>query len=89
MSRGWFFAVLGLSVLGFVLIGGPVWRHPREGHLVRITASYLMIPPLVWAALRRERPFPLGRLAAASAVISLMKLVVTALLLGGIALATR
>ena len=89
MSRGWFFAVLGLSVLAFVLIGGPVWRHPHDGHLVRITVSYLMIVPLVGAALRRERPFPFGRLAVASAVIALMKLVLTALLLASVALATR
>jgi len=89
LTRGWFLAILGLSVLGFVVIGGPVWRHPREGHFLRIVASYTMILPLVGLALRNERPFPLGRFVAASALIGLVKLVVTALLLGGIALATR
>jgi hypothetical protein len=85
LTRGWFFAILALSVLGFVAIGGPVWLHPREGHFVRITASYLMILPLVGLALRRERPFPLGRMLAASAMIALAKLIVTALLLAAIA----
>jgi hypothetical protein len=89
LTRAEFFAILGLSVLGFVVIGGPVWRQPQGGHFGRIVLSYGLIVPLVAVVLRRERPYPTGRVVAASALIALVKLVVTTLLLAAITLATR
>ena len=89
LTRTEFFAILGLSVLAFVVIGGPVWRAPQGGHFGRIVLSYGLILPLVAAVLRRERPYPTGRVLAASALIALVKLIGTTLLLAAIALATR
>ncbi len=81
LTRGQFFAILGVAVGCFVLLGGPVWVHPRGEHLARIALSYAVIPPAVAWALRRQRPFPVGRAVAASALIALVKLVATTLLL--------
>ena len=75
LTRAEFFAILGLSVLGFVVIGGPVWRQPHGSHFVRIVASYGLIVPIVALVLRREHPFPAGRVLAASALLALAKLV--------------
>ena len=86
LTRGQFFAILGFSVACFALVGGPVWEHARGAHFVRITVSYGVILPAVALALSRERPFPTGRVFAASALIALAKLVVTALLLAGLVL---
>jgi hypothetical protein len=89
LSRTEFLTILGLSVVGFVVIGGPVWRQPQAGHFGRIVLSYGLIVPLVAVVLRREHPYPTGRVLAASALIALAKLIVTTLLLAAIALATR
>jgi hypothetical protein len=87
LGRGQFLAILGISVLLFVLVGGPVWSHLRESHFGRIVWSYAFIVPAVTAALHRNgRARPLAVLAA-SAVIALVKLLVTAGLLIAIALA--
>ena len=48
LGRGQFLAILALSVAGFVLIGGPVWRHVHDPHFVRIVASYRRSPR--WSA---------------------------------------
>jgi hypothetical protein len=89
MRHGPFFAILGIAVLSFVVIGGPVWRDPHGDHFARIALSYAVIVPLVGLAFRRRRPFPTGQALAAIAVIALVKLVVTAALLAVVALASR
>ena len=88
LSRGWFFAILALSLVGFVFIGGPIWMDPRGRHFGRITMSYLVIPAATAVAFRRHRPFPFGRFVAATAMLSLIKLVVTAALLAVVVLAS-
>lgn len=87
LRRGQFLAILALSIAGFVLIGGPVWRHVHDRHLVRIVASYLAIPPLVAAALVWNAAFSWRHLAGATVVIALAKLLVTAGLLVALAIA--
>ena len=89
LSRAQFFGILTLSVVVFVLLDGPVWNHLRGSHFTRIAVSYTLIVPAVGLALRHDRPFPFGRALAASALIALVKLVVTAVLLALIAIAIR
>ena len=87
LTRAQFLVILGLSVVLFVFVGGPVWTHLRDGHFARIAVSYGVIPPAVAVALRRSgRVRPLV-VVGASAVIALVKLVVTAALLVAVALA--
>ena len=87
LPRGRFLAILAVSIAGFVLIGGPVWRDPHGDHFMRIALSYAVIVPLVLLAFRRRRPFPVGLAVAAIAMLALAKLVVTAVLLALVALA--
>jgi hypothetical protein len=87
LGRGQFFAILALSTLLFVFVGGPVWRHVHDPHFLRITVSYAAILPAVWAALARNRAARLPLILGASAVLALVKLVVTAALLVMLALA--
>jgi hypothetical protein len=84
LGSGPFFAILGLSALCFALVPTPVWADPHGEHFWRLTLSYALIPAAVAIALRTERPFPIGRWVAASALLALVKLVVTALLLIGV-----
>jgi len=78
MTRAWFLGILAASVLGFLLIDGPVWRHLHDGHFRRITLSYAMIPLGVLAAFGRSWRDRIGQMLAATAVIALAKLVLTA-----------
>jgi hypothetical protein len=87
LGRGQFFAILGLSLVVFAFAGGPVWRHLRDGHTLRIAGSYGIILPLVWAARRRNGAAGVGGTLVASAVIAAIKLVLTAGLLVLLALA--
>lgn len=87
LPRGRFLAILAISVAAFVVVGGPVWRDPHGDHVARIALSYAVIVPLVGLAFARRRPFPLGLALAAMAVIALIKLVLTAALLGLVVLA--
>lgn len=89
LSRAQFALILGASIGVFLLLGGPVWTHLRGDHFARITVSYGLILPGVALAMRRRHPFPIGRALAASALIGLVKLVVTAALLAIIAIAVR
>jgi len=89
MPRGWFLAILALAVACFMAIGGPVWRNPHGDHFTRITLSYAVIVPLVAVAFRHRRPFPIGAACAAIAMIALVKLVLTAVLLALVTMATR
>jgi hypothetical protein len=87
LGRLQFFAILAVSIALFVFIDGPVWRHVHAAHLRRITLSYGVIPVAVAAALAWNRTPRLSLLIGASAVVALIKLVVTAGLLVAIALA--
>jgi hypothetical protein len=87
LTRGQFATILGLSVALFVLVDGPLWAHLRDGHTTRIAVSYGVIPPAVALALHRNRSARLPLVLGASAVIALVKLLLTAALLVVIALA--
>ncbi len=89
LSRRQFLATLGLSILLFVLVGGPLWRHVRDGHFWRLGLSYAVIPPLVAWALHRNGTLSPWRVLVASGVIALLKLVLTAGLLMLVALAVQ
>src|SRR5712691_5568939 len=47
LSREQFFAILLLSILLFLFLDGPAWRHLRDSHTVWIVGSYGIIPVLV------------------------------------------
>ncbi len=87
LTRGQFVAILALSVALFVLVGGPVWTRLHDSHFTRLLVSYAAIPPAVWVALRRNGAARPATVFAASAVVALVKLVVTAGLLVVVALA--
>lgn len=87
LERSHFLWILGGSLLLFVFVDGPLWSHARENHFWRLVLSYAFIPPAVAAALWRNGKLHWMRLLAASLVLSLIKLVLTALLLVGIGLA--
>ena len=71
----------------FVFVDGPVWRHVHASHFRRITVSYGVIPIAVAAALLCNRRARLRLVLGASAVLALVKLVLTAGLLVALALA--
>jgi hypothetical protein len=81
LTRGQFLFVLLLSIALFVFVDGPLWTHAHESHFLRITVSYLAIPPAVALALHRNGKLRLVILVVASAVLSLLKLVLTAVIL--------
>jgi len=64
-----------------MFVDGPLWGHLHDHHLIRIAVSYAMIPPAVAAALTRNGKMGVLSIVTASAVIALIKLVVTAALL--------
>ena len=78
LSRGQFFLILVASSLLFLLWGEPLWKDPRGAHLGRLVASYAFIPVACAAALAWNRKLTIPTLSAASAVIALLKLLVTA-----------
>jgi hypothetical protein len=87
LSRAQFFAILGGSIALFAFVGGPVWTHVRDSHFARITVSYGAIPIAVAVALHRNGKARPLTIVVASAVVALLKLVATAALLVGLALA--
>ena len=87
LGRGQFFAIHAAAALAFVFVGGPVWTHLHDAHFLRITVSYGVIPPAVWAALRRNGSGGAVAVLVASAVLACIKLVLTAALLVVVALA--
>jgi len=89
LTRNQFAAILTLSVVLFVAVGGPLWTHVRDAHFTRITVSYAVIPIGVMAALYRNGNARPLTVAAATVVVALVKLVVTTVLLIGLALAAR
>ncbi|HYC21802.1 MAG TPA: hypothetical protein VEI94_03825 [Candidatus Bathyarchaeia archaeon] len=78
LSRAQFCAILGGSILLFLLVGGPLWRHVRDPHFARIAVSYAVIPLGVLLALLRNGRARFGPIVAASMVIALLKLLITA-----------
>lgn len=84
LTRGQFLWILLGSLLLFAFVDGPVWSHLRTSHFWRLTISYLFIPPAVALALWRNGKAHVLPLVVATAVISVIKLVLTALLLVGV-----
>lgn len=89
LTRGQFLCILAVSVALFLFLDGPLWRHTHDSHFWRIVWSYLAILPMTYVALYRNGKAHLGTIVAASAVVGLVKLVVTALILVAIGLAGR
>ena len=87
LGRGQFFAILGVALAVFAFLGGPVWTHVRDPHLLRIAVSYAVIPPAVFAAMRRNGRPTLVSVSVASLVLAFVKLVVTATVFVIVALA--
>lgn len=87
LTRAQFFAILGISVALFLLVGGPVWLHVREAHFTRIVVSYAVIPIAVTAVFARHGVPRVWQVVAASGVLAAVKLVLTAGLLIVLALA--
>ena len=87
LERGQFLAVLALSLALFLFVGGPLWTHLRDGHFARIAVSYGVIPLATAVVLHRNGAARPGRIAVASLLIAVVKLVLTAGLLIAFALA--
>jgi hypothetical protein len=87
LTRTQFVAILAVAMTLFLFVGGPVWQHVRGGHFVRIAVSYGVIPPAVVLALLRNRRLRLPLVLGASAVLAVIKLVLTAGLLVVLAIA--
>lgn len=49
LSREQFFAILLLSVLLFLFLDEPAWRHPRDSHTVRIVGGCCNCSFLIFA----------------------------------------
>ena len=81
LSRSQFFLILVVSMLVFTFVGGPFWHHLRESHFWRLMLSYLIILPGVLWALWSNGRLNWLRAVVASAVLSAIKLVLTAILL--------
>ena len=81
LTRGQFLFILAVSVALFLFLDGPLWRHTHDSHFWRIVWSYLAILPMTCVALYRNGKAGLGTIVAASAVVGLVKLVVTAVIL--------
>jgi hypothetical protein len=81
LTRAQFFLILAGSVVLFVFIDGPLWLHLHSSHFTRIALSYTVIPVAVALALLRNCKLRLLTVVVGTAVLSLIKLVVTALLL--------
>jgi hypothetical protein len=86
LSRGQFFGILLFSVLLFLFLDGPVWRHLREPHTGRIAGSYGAIPVLVTVAQWKNHSLHLSHWLEASVLIAVVKLLITVVLLIGLAL---
>jgi hypothetical protein len=87
LTRGQFVTILGLSVLLFVFVGGPLGNHLHDSHFARLAVSYGVIPPAVGVALYRNGSWRLPLIVGASAVIAVVKLLLTAGLMVVFALA--
>ena len=86
LTRAQFLLILAVSIALFLFLGGPIWRHTHESHFWRIGWSYLAILPMAWASLYHNGKARIGTIAAASVVVGLVKLVLTAVILVAIGL---
>jgi hypothetical protein len=84
LTRAQFLCILLMSLVLFVFVDGPVWSHLRTSHFWRLVISYLFIPPGVALALWHNGKAHLLPMLVATAVISVIKLVLTALVLVGV-----
>ncbi|MBM4267772.1 MAG: hypothetical protein FJ144_14375 [Deltaproteobacteria bacterium] len=78
LSRGPFFAILAAACLVYLFWGGAVWSDVGESEFARIVVSYAVIPLGAAIALRREGHLSWAALLAASGVIAVSKLLLTA-----------
>ena len=88
LGRFQFLGILLLSVLVFLLLGGPAWNALHEGHTMRIGISYLLIPILVAGAQWHNGSLRFRSWLEASLLIGFIKLIATALLFVGLAMFT-
>jgi len=78
LSRGAFFLILLGAIGVYVFWGGPIWSHLGRDDFTRIAVSYGVIPVAVAIALARSHNLGLATFAAATTVIAVLKLVLTA-----------
>ena len=72
-------AIFAISTIAFFFWGGALWRvPPGTSHVARIAGSYLIVVPLVAAALAGSRRWNLQHLLGSVAAIWSAKLVITA-----------
>jgi hypothetical protein len=81
LTRAQFLWLIALSTALFVFIDGPLWEHLRDTHFNRILFSYAFIPPAVAAALRYNGKLRWMLLVAATVMVGLVKLLLTAVVL--------
>lgn len=86
LTRGQFLTILAISLLLFLLVGGPLWDHLHDSHFARIAISYGAIPPAVAMALYRNGAARVSLIVGASALIAVVKLLLTAGLMVAFAL---
>ncbi len=86
LSRGQFFSILLFSIFLFLMLDGPAWRHLRDSHTRRVVVSYAVIPVLVAVAQWKTNKLCLRPWVEAFVLISLIKLLVTAVLVVALAL---
>jgi hypothetical protein len=86
LTRGQFLGILAVSIAMFLFLDGPLWRHTHDSHFWRIVWSYLAILPMAAVALHRNGKAHISTIVAASVVVGLVKLVVTAMILVAIGL---
>ena len=80
LSREQFLGILLASCVIFVFWGGPLWSHAGRSDFWRLAVSYAAIPALVAAAQAWRGTLRPSLFLAATGVIAVVKLVVTALL---------
>lgn len=80
LSRAQFVAIIGISLVAFLFVDGPLWEQLGDNHFRRITLSYLAIPVLVAALQMYAGKLDAGALFGATIVIGVIKLLLTALL---------
>ena len=79
MSAAELFAILALSVLVFLVWGGPLWSAPAgASHVARIAVSYLLAPVAVLALFLVDVRWSWVHFGSAVALLWSAKLVVTA-----------
>lgn len=85
-TREQFLTVVSLSTFLFLFIEGPLWDHLRDSHLARVVYSYAVIPPAVAGVQYLNGKLRWGLLIAATVVVALVKLVITAVIVVAIGL---